>query len=78
MWKRVVISIALFFFLVANSGCNNFELEGPEAYIAAGFRGPKISAKKVAQGENNGQEYLSRNTGVFSKPILPMVGQNSN
>ena len=73
--KRIVVSIALFLFLVANSGCNNVEWDGPSAALF--IKGPKISARHIKEGENNGQEYLSRNSGIFGSS-LPMVGQNSN
>lgn len=48
------------------------------------YQGPKVSTKWIRKGENNGQEWLSRNTGAFAHSVqststetqsmLPMVG----
>ncbi len=74
MLLKRVMSLVILLFVLGASGCNNFEAEGPEVYI--GFKGPKISAKKILPGENNGNEYLSRHSGIFGPSSLPMVGQN--
>lgn len=77
MWLKRVISIALLSFLVASSGCNNVEWDGPSAALF--IKGPKVSARHIKEGENQGNEYLSRNSGIFGPSVLPMVGpRNSN
>ena len=48
------------------------------------FKGPEFSSKILRKNENQGQDWLSRNTGVFTQPMysqesstksmLPMVG----
>ena len=73
--KRVVAISTLLLLLIVSSGCNNVEFEGPE--IAFKIKGPKLSARHIREGENQGNEYLSRNTGIFNSS-LPMVGQNTN
>ena len=48
------------------------------------YKGAEFSSKWIRKGENNGEEWKSRNTGVFTQPMysqtsstksmLPMVG----
>jgi len=59
--RKVVISIILLFVLVV-SGCQ------------VDYQGPTASFKYLREGENNGNEYLSRQAGVFNNG-LPMVGR---
>ncbi len=71
--KKLIMLLVILTGMIIGTGC---QIE---------YEGPKCSWKILRENENNGQEWMSRNTGVFITPInsnvskqesmfLPMVG----